>query len=65
MNKKWECYPVDEEKVEQIAQKYQIGKLLANILVNRNIVEEKEITTFLEPTRSDLIHFLCQIWKKP
>ena len=53
MNKKWECYPVDEEKVEQIAQKYQIGKLLANILVNRNIVEEKEITTFLEPTRSD------------
>lgn len=53
MNKKWECYPVDEEKVEQIAQKYQIGKLLANILVNRNIVEEKEITTFLEPTRND------------
>ncbi|MFR8143690.1 MAG: single-stranded-DNA-specific exonuclease RecJ [Clostridia bacterium] len=53
MNKKWECYPVDEEKVEQIAQKYQIGKLLANILVNRNIVEEKKITTFLEPTRND------------
>lgn len=53
MNKKWECYKVDEEKVEQIACKYQIGKLLANILVNRNIVEEKEITTFLQPTRND------------
>ncbi len=53
MNKKWECYKVDEEKVEQIACKYQIGRLLANILVNRNIVEEKEITTFLQPTRND------------
>ena len=53
MNKKWECYPIDEEKVEQIAQKYQIGKLLANILINRNIIEERDITTFLEPTRND------------
>ena len=53
MNKKWECYKVDEKKVEQIAEKDGIGKLLANILVNRNIIGEKEVETFLHPTRHD------------
>ena len=40
MNKKWEFYNINEEKIEEISQKYNLNKLLATILVNRNIVEE-------------------------
>ena len=40
MNKKWQIYETDENKVEEIAEKYNLNKLLATILVNRNIVKE-------------------------
>ena len=53
MNKKWQIYDVDEEKVEEISQKYNLNKLLSTILVNRNITDEKEIKLFLSPTRND------------
>lgn len=53
MNKKWECYDADENKVEEIVRKYNISKLLAKILVNRNIVEDEQIDIFLRPTRND------------
>lgn len=54
MNKKWQyCNNAEEKKVEEIIEKFQINKLLANILVNRGIVEEKDIKIFLEPTRQD------------
>ena len=53
MNKKWECYEVDENKVENLARKYSLSKLLARILVNRNIVEDEKINIFLNPTRRD------------
>lgn len=53
MNKKWECLSVDEEKVNRVAQEYQIGKLLAKILVNKNITKKEEIDLFLRPTRHD------------
>ncbi len=53
MNKKWECYEVDEEKVENLARKYSLSKLLARILVNRNILEDEKINIFLNPTRRD------------
>lgn len=53
MNKKWECYEVDENKVENLARKYSLSKLLAKILVNRNVVEDEEINIFLNPTRKD------------
>ena len=38
MNKKWEYYEAQEEKVEEISNKFNISKLLAKILVNRDIV---------------------------
>ena len=47
MNKKWECYEANEKQVEYIARKYSISKLLAMILVNRNIVEEEKVNVFL------------------
>lgn len=53
MNKKWECYEIDENKVENLARKYSLSKLLAKILVNRNIIEDEKINIFLNPTRRD------------
>ena len=53
MNKKWKIYEVDEEKVEELSNKYHLNKLLATILANRNIVNEEEIRLFLNPTRND------------
>lgn len=53
MNKKWEYYEAGEEKVEEISSKFNISRLLAKILVNRDIVEDEEIKVFLNPTRND------------
>ena len=53
MNKKWQIYETDEEKVEKLKEKYKINNLLAIILVNRGITDEEEIRQFLKPTRQD------------
>ena len=53
MNKKWECYEVDENKVEKLSRKYSLSKLIAKILVNRNIIEDEKVNVFLNPTRKD------------
>ena len=53
MNKKWECYEIDNEKIKDLVSKYEINELLARILVNKNIVEKDEINVFMNPTRKD------------
>lgn len=53
MNKKWEYYTHDEEKINEICEKFNIDRLLATILANRGICEEEQIRKFLEPTRND------------
>lgn len=53
MNKKWECYNIDDNKVEELVEQKHISNLLASILVNRGITEEKELEVFLNPTRKD------------
>ena len=53
MKKKWEYYEQDKELVEKISTKYNISELLAKILINRNIIEDKQIEIFLNPTRND------------
>ncbi len=53
MNKKWQIYDIDENKIEEISKTYNINKLLSTILVNRNIVSKKDINKFLKPTRND------------
>ena len=50
MKAKWEYYKVNEERVEEIQEKYNINKLLATILANREI---EDIKTYIEPTRHD------------
>lgn len=53
MNKKWEFYNSDNEKIKEISEKFQISELLAAVLVNRNIVNENDVKLFLNPTRND------------
>lgn len=50
MNKKWQYYDVNEQKVEEIREKFHINRLLATIIANREI---EDIHTFLNPTRED------------
>ena len=50
MKTKWEYYKVDEEKIKEIQEKYNVNSLLATILANREI---EDIKTYLEPTRHD------------
>ncbi|MFR5683885.1 MAG: single-stranded-DNA-specific exonuclease RecJ [Clostridia bacterium] len=51
MLKKWEYYEENKEKQEDIVRKFNISPLLANILINRGIIEEEDIEVFLNPTR--------------
>ena len=53
MNKKWQIYETDDEKIEELKEKYKLNDLLATILVNRGIDNEEKIRQFLEPTRQD------------
>ena len=53
MNKKWECYEVDENKVQGLMTKYNVNEILARILVNKNISTQKEMDLFMNPTRND------------
>lgn len=53
MSKKWRYRDIDEERVKEIVEKFNVSELLATVLVNRGIVNEDEIKVFLEPTRND------------
>lgn len=53
MNKKWEYYGKDEEKVEKIQKEFGLNRLLATILVNKGLEDKQEIEIFLNPTRKD------------
>lgn len=50
MKTKWEYYKINEGKVKEIQEKYNVNRLLATILANREI---DDIKTYLEPTRRD------------
>jgi len=53
MKKKWEFYKSNDELVDKISEKFKISKLVATVLVNRNIIDEEAISIFLNPTRND------------
>ena len=53
MNKKWEFYNSENDKIKEISEKFKISELLSAVLVNRNIVEDDDIKLFLNPTRND------------
>ena len=53
MNKNWQIFEPDKNKIEEIKSKYKVNQLLATILANRNILKEEDIRLFLNPTRND------------
>jgi len=53
MNKKWELYESNIDKIKDVSKKHNISELLAKILINRGIVEDEEIDIFLEPKRNN------------
>ena len=53
MNKKWEYCKINEEDVKNFSLKFNVSELLAKILINRGITEEKQVDKFLNPTRKD------------
>ena len=53
MNKSWQFCETNDELSEEISKKYNIGELLAKILINKNIIKDEDIRKFLEPTRND------------
>lgn len=53
MNKKWECYEIDEKKLKEFMQKYNLNELLARVLLNKEITEKENIDLFMNPTRND------------
>ena len=53
MNKKWQVYEVNEEKVEKISKENNINKLIATILANKGIEKKEDIYKYLSPTRND------------
>ena len=53
MNKKWECPEIDEIKLNNLIEKYKIDRILAKILVNKEIDNEEKLKHFLNPTRND------------
>ena len=52
MNKRWEYYKINNEKVKKISEEHGISQLLATVILNREIIE-KEIDVFLNPTRNN------------
>ena len=53
MNKKWECYEVDEKELKEFMQKYNLNELLARVLLNKGITNKEDIDLFMSPTRKD------------
>ena len=53
MKKKWECMTPSKELIGKISARFDISELVAGVLVNRGIIEEKQIEVFLNPTRKD------------
>ncbi len=53
MTKKWEFYNNDEKLVEEICQKFNLNKIISQIIVNRKVVNDEDIRIFITPTRDD------------
>ena len=53
MNKQWEVYNVDENKVNEISEKFNISKLVARVILHKGLIEDDKINMFLNPTRND------------
>ena len=53
MTKQWKFYEENNDKAEEIQRKFKIGKLVANIIANRDVGTDEDIRIYLNPTRED------------
>ena len=53
MNKKWEFYETNENKINELSNKFHINKIIAKILLNRGVEDLEKIKIFLEPNRNN------------
>ncbi len=53
MNKKWEICECNQELVKKVEAENHLSELIATILVNREVVDKKDVEIFLNPTRND------------
>lgn len=53
MNKTWQYYDTNNELADKISNKFNISKLLSQILINKGITEDEEISVFLSPKRNN------------
>lgn len=51
MNKKWEFYNIDTKEVEDIKNKYNVSRLVATVIANKQL--QGSIDVYLNPTRND------------
>ena len=52
MNKKWQYIENDRERAKEISKKFGVSMLVAQIIANKKLSDEK-IEIFLKPTRSN------------
>lgn len=52
MNKKWQYIENDKTEAKRIAEKFNINMIIAQIIANKHLDDEK-IKIFLEPTRDN------------
>lgn len=53
MRKKWELIEVDEEKVKNIANEFDVPEIIAKVLADRGVTEANQVETYLNPTRQN------------
>ena len=54
MNKQWQiCKEAEENIVNKIVNKFNISKMVARIIANKNVESEEDIEIFLNPTRNN------------
>ena len=52
MNKKWQYIENNKERAKEISEKFNITPLIAQIIANKNLSDEK-VKIFLDPTRNN------------
>ena len=53
MKKKWELIDADLNKVNEIANEFDIPELIAKVLVDRGVTEKEQVEMYLNPTREN------------
>ena len=43
MNKKWEYYDINTKEVEEIKNKYNVSRLVATVISNKNLQDDIDV----------------------